>query len=96
MYKISKILMVVWTIGFVLFPFFGSDPYNRYEVEFYFSNVFNLLNWWVFPLSLLGIVALISKPSMQICPWCAEKIKAQAKVCRFCGRDISEEHEAGR
>jgi len=22
------------------------------------------------------------------CPFCAEKVKAQAKVCRFCGRDL--------
>jgi uncharacterized membrane protein YdbT with pleckstrin-like domain len=25
---------------------------------------------------------------MRICPFCAEKVKAQAKVCRFCGRDL--------
>ncbi len=24
----------------------------------------------------------------QTCPFCAEKIKAQAKVCRYCGRGI--------
>lgn len=22
------------------------------------------------------------------CPWCAEQIKAAARVCRFCGRDV--------
>lgn len=26
--------------------------------------------------------------AMRICPFCAEKVKAQAKVCRFCGRDL--------
>ncbi len=25
------------------------------------------------------------------CPFCAEKIKAKAKVCRYCGRDIPED-----
>ncbi len=25
----------------------------------------------------------------KVCPYCAETIKAAAKVCRFCGRDIS-------
>jgi hypothetical protein len=24
----------------------------------------------------------------RLCPWCAESIKAAARVCRFCGRDI--------
>ncbi len=28
------------------------------------------------------------------CPYCAEMIKAEAVVCRFCNRDIKEEEEA--
>jgi hypothetical protein len=27
-------------------------------------------------------------PLSRSCPWCAERIKASAVVCRFCGRDI--------
>jgi hypothetical protein len=26
------------------------------------------------------------------CPWCAESIKAAARVCRYCGRDVEPEH----
>ena len=28
----------------------------------------------------------------KICEHCAERIKAAAKVCRYCGRDVSPQH----
>jgi hypothetical protein len=29
------------------------------------------------------------------CPWCAETIKAAAVICRFCGRDVPVQPNAG-
>src|ERR1700674_3532031 len=29
------------------------------------------------------------------CPWCAETIKAAAAICRFCGRDVQFQPNAG-
>lgn len=29
-----------------------------------------------------------AKGETRACPWCAEQIKAAAKICRFCGRDV--------
>ena len=30
-----------------------------------------------------------TKQETRVCPFCAERIMAQAKVCRYCGRDIN-------
>lgn len=30
------------------------------------------------------------------CPHCAEKVKAEARVCKHCGRDLAEETAASR
>jgi uncharacterized membrane protein YdbT with pleckstrin-like domain len=30
----------------------------------------------------------VAEEALRDCPFCAEKIKAQAKVCRYCGRDL--------
>lgn len=47
--------------------------------------------WWVYGIFLF-LVALIhsiviNAPSKK-CPHCAEDIKPEAKVCRYCGRDV--------
>jgi hypothetical protein len=34
-------------------------------------------------------------PTERTCPWCAETIKVEAIICRFCGRDVEAQPSAG-
>jgi hypothetical protein len=36
-----------------------------------------------------------AQPDERTCPWCAETIKAAAVICRFCGRDVQVQPNAG-
>jgi hypothetical protein len=61
--------------------------------------------WWIYGTALFIVAlphSLIMKPDqdeserrqladgMRKCPSCAELVKAEAKVCRFCQRDLPE------
>jgi len=34
------------------------------------------------------VIAILSGGNLRKCPFCAESVKPEAKVCRFCGRDL--------
>lgn len=65
---------------------------------------YSFWSWWLFG-ALLFIVALplaimlkpdtgelVSRGEGRQCPFCAELIKPQAVVCRYCGRDLPDHH----
>ena len=47
--------------------------------------------FFFFPIALICVLAKDRKPSIfdtKVCPYCAERIKKNAKVCRYCGREV--------
>lgn len=59
----------------------------------------SFFRWWVYGVFLLFfaiIHSVLLKPTeqqllndgMKKCPFCAEIIKPEAKVCRYCGREV--------
>ena len=68
------------------------------------------LAWWIYGAALFVVAlphSLLIKPdaeriereqlqsgNFRKCPFCAEIIKAEARVCRFCGRDLPQDDDA--
>ncbi len=44
-------------------------------------------------IGIAGVVLLTRKETKKTCPHCAEKIKSNAIVCRFCGKDLPKVEE---
>jgi hypothetical protein len=50
------------------------------------------LAWFVLSLffsPLVGVLLFLLPPGRVPCPFCAELIKPSARVCRFCGREVT-------
>ncbi len=54
-------------------------------------GLWRAFGFFFFPIALICVLAKNRKPSIfdtKVCPYCAERIKKNAKVCRYCGREV--------
>ncbi len=54
-------------------------------------GLWRMLGFFMFPLGLACVIFKDTKPyvgTQKRCPYCAELIRSEAKVCKYCDRDI--------
>ena len=91
MFKLCKILIVIWTIFCVLGFLFGMHSVSKLQVSGEIDDtaagigaVFGIGFWfflWFFPTLILGVLALIFKPRN------AKQSKSdKTELCPYCGK----------
>lgn len=75
----------------------GRSAGTYFAISFFFSFLIAIIVLLALPnLNTISTSTQASPEGLEKCPHCAEMIKPEARACRFCQRDVSEEFEARR
>lgn len=79
-------LFFITSFGYLILAYIPSDIAWRKGHSDLKWLLYGFLIW---PVALIHSLMISDyEHDFKTCPFCAERIKRQAKVCRYCGRDI--------
>lgn len=90
---VLRVVGALWAaLGAYLIVTPDDGPSSEYEPAL--SLIVNTLLFVLPGLALWGIGARVRKPrsdqrGTRACPFCAERIKAEARICKHCQRDLT-------
>ena len=86
----SPLLVIPALLTFGIFCSYIASQKNRNPVAWFFLGFFFSL----IALIAIGVVPSQSPPKSKLgirkCPTCAEEVKSEAKICRFCQAELPE------